>query len=91
MDAMTIPDVWLARTGTDRRGHGETCPTTSSARIDTGAVVSPPVHLHQLAVARLTVLPQRCLSDGLVVLPGVGVTSASPAQGSDVAVVRLRS
>ena len=56
-------------------------------------IVSPaPSTLHQLAVARLTVILSAACPDGLVVLPGVGVNvSKFQHRVPDVAVVRAGS
>ncbi len=45
-------------------------------------IVSPaPSTLHQLAVARLTVILSAACPAGLVVLPGVSVSSSNPSIG----------
>jgi Uma2 family endonuclease len=95
MDAMTAPDVW---SGQDRMLTVEDMENMPDDEfryeLDDGVlIVSPaPSTMHQLAVARLTVLLSAACPDGLVVLPGVGVNvTRFQHRVPDVAVVRARS
>ena len=76
MDAMTIPDVWSGQDRTLTVEDMENMPDDEFRyELDDGVlIVSPaPSTLHQLAVARLTVILSAACPAGLVVLPGVGV------------------
>jgi Uma2 family endonuclease len=92
MDAMTIPDVWSGQDRALTAADMENMPDDEFRyELDDGVlIVSPaPSTLHQLAVARLTVLLSAACPDGLVVLPGVGVNvSKFQHRVPDVAVVR---
>src|SRR5258707_12505498 len=76
MDAMTIPDVWSGQDRALTVEDMENMPDDEFRyELDDGVlIVSPaPSTLHQLAVARLTVIFSASCPAGLVVLPGVGV------------------
>ena len=95
MDVMTIPDIW---SGQDRMLTVEDMENMPDDEfryeLDDGVlIVSPaPSRLHQLAVARLTVMLSAACPAGLVVLPGVGVNiSRFQHRVPDVAVVRAGS
>ncbi len=92
MDAMTIPDVWSGQDRALTAADMENMPDDEFRyELDDGMlIVSPaPSTLHQLAVARLTVLLSAACPDGLVVLPGVGVNiSKLQHRVPDVAAVR---
>jgi len=92
MDIMTAPDFW---SGQDRMLTVEDMENMPDDEfryeLDDGVlIVSPaPSTLHQLAVARLTVVLSAACPAGLVVLPGVGVNiSKFHHRVPDVAVVR---
>lgn len=92
MGVMTTPDVW---SGQDRMltvGDMENMPDDEFRyELDDGMlIVSPaPSGLHQLGVARLTVMLTAACPPGLLVLPGVGVNiSKFQHRVPDVAVVR---
>src|SRR5580704_1580995 len=91
MDAMTIPDVWSGQDRALTAADMENMPDDEFRyELDDGVlIVSPaPSTLHQLTVARLTVLLSAACPDGLVVLPGVGVNiSKFQHRVPDVAVV----
>ena len=95
MGVMTVPDVW---SGQDRMltvEDMENMPDDDFRyELDDGVlIVSPaPSTLHQLAVARLTVILSAACPAGLVVLPGVGVNITKfQHRAPDVAVVRASS
>src|SRR5258708_7823847 len=93
MDAMTIPDVWSGQDRALTVEDMETMPDDEFRyELDDGVlIVSPaPSTLHQLAVARLTVILSAACPAGLVVLPGVGV-SKFQHRVPDVAAVRAGS
>src|ERR1700685_3807942 len=76
MSVMTAPEVWADQGRTLTVEDMENMPDDEFRyELDDGVlIVSPaPPTLHQLAVARLTVLLSAACPDGLVVLPGVGV------------------
>ena len=92
MDAMTAPDVW---SGQDRMLTVEDMENMPDDEfryeLDDGVlIVSPaPTTLHQLAVARLTVILSAASPAEMVVLPGVGVNiSKFQHRVPDLAVVR---
>ena len=91
MDAMTIPDVWSGQDRALTVEDMENMPDDEFRyELDDGVlIVSPaPSTLHQLAVARLTVILSAACPPGLVVLPGVGVNiSKFQHRVPDVAVV----
>ena len=95
MDAMTIPDVWSGQDRALTVEDMENMPDDEFRyELDDGVlIVSPaPSTLHQLAVARLTVILSAACPAGLVVLPGVGVNiSKFQHRVPDVAVVRAGS
>ena len=95
MDAMTIPDVWSGQDRVLTVEDMENMPDDEFRyELDDGVlIVSPaPSSLHQLAVARLTVILSTACPAGLVVLPGVGVNiSKLQHRVPDVAVVRADS
>jgi Uma2 family endonuclease len=95
MGVMTAPDFW---SGQDRMLTVEDMETMPDDEfryeLDDGVlIVSPaPSTLHQLAVARLTVMLTAACPADLVVLPGVGVNiSRFQHRVPDVAVVRADS
>ncbi len=95
MGVMTVPDVW---SGQDRMLTVEDMETMPDDEfryeLDDGVlIVSPaPSRLHQLAVARLTVILSVACPAGLVVLPGVGVNiTRFQHRVPDLAVVRAGS
>ena len=95
MGVMTTPGFW---SGQDRMLTVEDMENMPDDEfryeLDDGVlIVSPaPSNLHQLAVARLTVILSAGCPAGLVVLPGVGVnTSKFQHRVPDVAVVRADS
>ena len=92
MDAMTIPEVWSGQDRALTVEDMENMPDDEFRyELDDGVlIVSPaPSTLHQLAVARLTVILSAACPAGLVVLPGVGVNiSKFQHRVPDVAVVR---
>jgi Uma2 family endonuclease len=95
MDAMTAPDVW---SGQDRMLTVEDMENMPDDEfryeLDDGVpIVSPaPSTLHQLAVARLTVILSAACPADMVVLPGVGVNITKfQHRVPDVAVVRADS
>jgi Uma2 family endonuclease len=95
MDAMTEPYFW---SGQDRMLTVEDMENMPDDEfryeLDDGVlIVSPaPSTLHQLAVARLTVILSSACPAGLIVLPGVGVNiSRFQHRVPDVAVVRAGS
>jgi Uma2 family endonuclease len=95
MDAMTAPDVW---SGQDRMLTVEDMENMPDDEfryeLDDGVlIVSPaPSTLHQLAVARLTVILSAACPAEMVVLPGVGVNITKfQHRVPDVAVVRADS
>ena len=92
MDAMTIPDVWSGQDRALTVEDMENMPDDEFRyELDDGVlIVSPaPSTLHQLAVARLTVILSAACPAGRVVLPGVGVNvSKFQHRVPDVAVVR---
>ena len=76
MDAMTIPDVWSGQDRALTVEDMENMPDDEFRyELDDGVlIVSPaPSTLHQLAVARLTVILSAACPAGSVVLPGVGI------------------
>ncbi len=92
MDAVTTPDVW---SGQDRMLSVEDMENMPDDEfryeLDDGVlIVSPaPTTLHQLAVARLTVLLSAACPAEMVVLPGVGVNITKfQHRVPDLAVVR---
>src|SRR6202022_2314370 len=95
MDAMTIPEVWYGQDRALTVEDMENMPDDELPyALDDGVLlVSPsPSTLHQLAVARLTVILSAACPAGLVVLPGVGVNvSKFQHRVPDVAVVRAGS
>ena len=95
MGVMTVPDVW---SGQDRMLTVEDMENMPDDEfryeLDDGVlIVSPaPSTLHQLALARLTVILSAACPAGMVVLPGVGVNiSKFQHRVPDVAVVRAVS
>jgi len=92
MDVMTVPDVWSGQDRVLTVEDMENMPDDEFRyELDDGVlIVSPaPSRLHQLAVARLTVILSAACPAGLVVLPGVGVNiSKFQHRVPDVAVVR---
>jgi Uma2 family endonuclease len=95
MGVMTAPDFW---SGQDRMLTVEDMENMPDDEfryeLDDGVlIVSPaPSNLHQLAVARLTVILSAACPAGLVVLPGVGVNiSKFQHRVPDVAVARADS
>ena len=95
MGVMTVPDVW---SGQDRMLTVEDMENMPDDEfryeLDDGVlIVSPaPSTLHQLAVARLTVILSAAYPAGMVVHPGVGVNiSKFQHRVPDVAVVRAVS
>ena len=95
MGVMTVPDVWSGQDRILTVEDMENMPDDEFRyELDDGVlIVSPaPSTIHQLAVARLTVLLSAACPDGLVVLPGVGVNvTRFQHRVPDVAVVRARS
>src|SRR5580692_11858123 len=91
MGAMTTPVFWSGQDRVLTVEDMEDMPDDEFRyELDDGVlIVSPaPSTLHQLAVARLTVLLSAACPDGLVVLPGVGVNiSKFQHRVPDVAVV----
>ena len=77
---MPIPDVWSGQDRALTVEDMENMPVDEFRyELDDGVlIVSPaPSTLHQLAVARLTVILSAACPAGLVVLPGVGVNVSS--------------
>src|SRR6202451_4047944 len=95
MGVMTVPDLWSGQDRVRTVEHMENMPDDEFRyELDDGVlIVSPaPSTLHQLAVARLTVILSAACPAGLVVLPGVGVNiSKVQHRVPDVAVVRVGS
>ena len=95
MDAMTVPDVWSGQDRALTVEDMENIPDDEFRyELDDGMLIVSPVPstLHQLAVARLTVILSAACPAGLVVLPGVGVNiSKFQHRVPDVAVVRAGS
>src|SRR5260370_17606568 len=76
MGVMTVPDVWSGQDRVLTVEDMETMPDDEFRyELDDGVlIVSPaPSRLHQLAVARLTVILSAACPAGLVLLPGAGV------------------
>lgn len=92
MDVMTAPDLWSGQERALTVEDMENMPDDEFRyELDDGVlIVSPaPSTLHQLAVARLTVILSAACPAGLVVLPGVGVNITKfQHRVPDVAVVR---
>src|ERR1700678_3576164 len=92
MGVMTVPDLWPGQERVLPVEDMENMPDDEFRyELDDGVlIVSPaPSRLHQLAVARLTVILSAACPAGLVVLPGVGVNiSKVQHRVPDVAVVR---
>jgi Uma2 family endonuclease len=95
MGVMTVPDLWSGQDRVLTVEDMENMPDDEFRyELDDGVlIVSPaPSRLHQLAVARLTVILSAACPAGLVVLPGVGVNiSKVQHRVPDVAVVRVGS
>src|SRR5207342_3480647 len=95
MSVMTIPEAWYAQDRTLTVEDMENMPDDEFRyELDDGVlIVSPaPSNLHQLAVARLTVILSAGCPAGLVVLPGVGINiSKFQHRVPDVAVARADS
>ena len=95
MGVMTVPDLWSGQDRVLTVEDMENMPDDEFRyELDDGIlIVSPaPSKLHQLAVARLTVILSAACPAGLVVLPGVGVNiSKVQHRVPDVAVVRVGS
>ena len=95
MGVMTIPDFWSGQDRVLTVEDMENMPDDGFRyELDDGVlIVSPaPSRLHQLAVARLTVILSAACPAGLVVLPGVGVNiTRFQHRVPDVAVVRAGS
>ncbi len=95
MGVMTVPDVWSGQDRVLTVEDMENMPDDEFRyELDDGVlIVSPaPSNLHQLAVARLTVILSAGCPAGLVVLPGVGINiSKFQHRVPDVAVARADS
>ena len=95
MGVMTVPDFWSGQDRVLTVEDMENMPDDEFRyELDDGVlIVSPaPSTLHQLAVARLTVMLSAACPAGMVVLPGVGVNvSKFQHRVPDVAVVRAGS
>jgi Uma2 family endonuclease len=95
MGVMTAPDFWSGQDRVLTVEDMENMPDDEFRyELDDGVlIVSPaPSTLHQLAVARLTVMLTAACPAGLVVLPGVGVNISNfQHRVPDVAVVRVGS
>src|SRR5260370_14686557 len=95
MGVMTVPDVGSGQDRVLAVEEMQTMPDDEFRyELDDGVlIVSPaPSRLHQLAVARLTVILSAACPAGLVVLPGVGVNITKfQHRVPDVAVVRAGS
>jgi len=95
MDVMTAPAFWSGQDRMITVEDMENMPDDEFRyELDDGIlIVSPaPSTLHQLAVARLTVMLTAACPSGLVTLPGVGVNiSRFQHRVPDVAVVRADS
>jgi Uma2 family endonuclease len=95
MGVMTAPDFWSGQDRVLTVQDMENMPDDEfSYELDDGVlIVSPaPSKLHQLAVARLTVMLTAACPAGLLVLPGVGVNiSEVQHRVPDLAVVRAGS
>jgi Uma2 family endonuclease len=95
MGVMTVPDVWSGQDRILTVEDMENMPDDEFRyELDDGVlIVSPaPSTLHQLAVARLTVILSAACPAEMVVLPGVGVNiSKFQHRVPDLAVVRADS
>jgi len=95
MSVMSTPDVWADQQRLLTVEDMENMPDDEFRyELDDGVlIVSPaPSSLHQLAVARLTIILTTACPDSLVVLPGVGVNiTRFQHRVPDLAVVRADS